>query len=139
MREANKQLMRRWFDEVWNLKRESAVDEMFPEGRTAYGLPDADSEIVGPGEFKEFRRNFLKAFPDIEITLEDIVAEDDRVAVRWSATMTHRGEFYGIAPTGKRARLTGSTFVLIEDGLILEGWNFMDLSSFAQRLKEAAS
>jgi steroid delta-isomerase-like uncharacterized protein len=139
MREANKQLMYRWFDEVWNLKRESAVDEMFSEGGIGHGLPDADSKIVGPGEFKEFRRGFLKAFPDLNITIEDILAEDDRVAVRWSATMTHLGEFDGIAPTGKAARLTGSTFVLLKDGSILEGWNFMDLSSFAQRLKDAAA
>jgi steroid delta-isomerase-like uncharacterized protein len=139
MREANKQLMRRWFDEVWNLKREAAVDEMFLEGRTAYGLPDSNSKIVGPGEFKKFRQEFLVAFPDLNITIEDIIAEDDRVAVRWSATMTHQGEFDGIAPTGKPAELTGSTFVHIKDGFIVAGWNFLDLSGFARRLKDGAA
>jgi predicted ester cyclase len=139
MGDANQQLMRRWFEEVWNLKRESAVDEMYPEGRKAHGLPYPDSEIVGPGAFKEFRRGFLKGFPDIHITLEDSVADQDRVAVRWTATMTHQGEFSGVAPTGKPARLSGATFARIEDGVIIEAWNFMDLSGFVQRLKDGAA
>ena len=139
MGDTNEQLMRRWFEEVWNLKRESAVDEMFPEGRKAHGLPYPDSEIVGPGAFKEFRYGFLKAFPDLQVTVEDIVSEGDRAAVRWTATMTHQGEFGGVTPTGKQAKLSGATFVRIEDSLIVEGWNFLDLPGFVQRLKDGAA
>ena len=135
MSEENKQLMRRWFEEVWNKRRESAIDEMLHAHGKAHGLPDPDSSLEGPEGFKTVQRTFCGAFPDLHITVEDVIAEGDRVAVRWSATMTHLGDHFGFAATGKKARLDGAAFVVIKDGKIVEGWNQMDMTGMMQKLK----
>ena len=138
MSEANKQLARRWFDEVWNQKSEAAIDAMYhPQGR-AYGLPDAESVLVGREEFKKFHRTQVGAFPDLHFDLKDVIAEGDRVAIRWSATMTHRGDQLGFAASGKSANLEGSSFLVIRDGKIFEGWNQMEMQGLLQYLKGGA-
>lgn len=135
MSEANKQLARRWFEEVWNEKTEAAIDEMYhPEGR-AYGLPDAQSVLVGPEEFKKFHRNQVGAFPDLHFELKDVIAEGDRVAIRWFATMTHLGDQLGFPASGKSATLEGSSFLGIRDGKIFEGWNQMEMQGLLEYLK----
>jgi steroid delta-isomerase-like uncharacterized protein len=136
MSEANKQLVRRWFEEVWNQQRESAIDAMFsPEGKS-HGFPEEDSVLIGPEDFKSIHRSFRGAFPDVHVTVEDLVAEGDKVAVRWKAEMTHRGDHLGFAATGKRASMNGASFVVVKDGKIDEGWNFMDMGSLFARLRE---
>jgi len=138
MSEANKQLARRWFEEVWNQKSEAAIDAMYhPQGR-AYGLPDAGSVLVGPEEFKKFHRAQVGAFPDLHFELKDVIAEGDRVAIRWTATMTHRGDQLGFAASGKSATLEGSSFLVIRDGEIFEGWNQMEMQGLLQYLKGGA-
>jgi hypothetical protein len=88
---ANKQLARRWFEEVWNQGRESTIDELFhPEGK-AYGFPEPDSVLVGPENFKAIHRAFHNIYGDIHIDIDDLIAEGDRVAIRWTCTMTHTG------------------------------------------------
>ena len=134
MSEANKQLVRRWFEEVWNKQNADAITEMFaPEGK-GYGFPDTDSVLIGPEEFKTIHRNFCGAFPDLRVTVEDVVAEGDRVAVRWNVNMTHRGDHLGFAATGKKTSLNGSSFMIVKGGQIVEGWNQMDMLSMIQRL-----
>jgi hypothetical protein len=61
--EANKQLARRWFEEVWNQRSEAAIDAMYAPGGKSYGFPDADSVLVGPEAFKAVHRNFAELFP----------------------------------------------------------------------------
>ena len=72
MSEANKLLLKRWFEQVWNQKSEAAIDEMFsPQGKS-HGFPDADAVLVGPEAFKAVHRTFCGAFPDLHIDVEDI-------------------------------------------------------------------
>jgi predicted ester cyclase len=138
MSETNKALARRWFEEVWNRKNEAAIDEMFhPDGQSK-GLPDPDSIIRGPEEFKRTHRNFLAAFPDLHVSLEELVAEGDWVAVRWVATMTHLGEGLGYAPTGKTLSMNGSSFTRFRQGRIVEGWNQMDFTRLRSQLQDKA-
>jgi predicted ester cyclase len=92
MSEANKLLLRRWFEQVWNQKSEAAIDQMFGTDGKSHGFPDADSLLVGPEAFKAVHRVFCGAFPDLHVEVEDVVAEGDRVAVRWRVTMTHLGD-----------------------------------------------
>jgi steroid delta-isomerase-like uncharacterized protein len=138
MSEENKQLARRWFEEVWNQQREAAIDEMFHREGKAHGFPDAKSVLVGPDEFKKIHRNFVGAFPNLQVIVEDVIAEGDRVAVRWSTTMTHRGDHLGFPATGKTGSLEGSSFLVVKEGKILEGWNQMDMQGMFQHLKGAA-
>lgn len=135
MSEANKELMRRWFEQVWNQRSEAAIDEMFSSDGKSHGFPDSESTLEGPEDFKAIHRNFCGAFPDLRVKVEDVIAEGDRVAVRWSATMTHLGDHLGFAATGKKARLDGSAFVVIKDGKIVEGWNEMELVGMIEGLK----
>ena len=135
MSEANKQLLRTWFEKVWNQQSVDAIDAMYQPGGRAHGFPQADSVLEGPEDFKKIHSNFCAAFPDLRVTVEDVIAEGDAVAARWSATMTHLGDSLGMKPTGKKVVLTGSTFVVIKNGMIAEGWNFMDMGGLFAQLK----
>lgn len=135
MSEANKQLIRQWYEQVWNQKDESAIHRMFlPHGRS-YGFPGADAALLGPGAFVEVHRVFCGAFPDLRIELEDVIAEGDMVAIRWKTTFTHLGDHLGFPASGKKETLCGSSFIRVEGDKILKGWNQMDLEALFQRLR----
>ena len=134
MSEANKQLMRRWFDEVWNQRRESAIDEMFATHGKGHHFPETGGVFRGPDELKPVYRSFCSAFPDLRVTVEDVISEGSKVAVRWSATMTHLGDGLGMPPTGKKATLPGSSFAVIVEGKMIEAWNFIDMGHLYQQL-----
>jgi steroid delta-isomerase-like uncharacterized protein len=137
MSETNGQLTRRWYDEVWNQRKSAAIDAMFAPLGKSYGFPDPDSVLVGPKAFKEIHARFCGAFPDLHIALDDIICEGNRVAVRWTSTMTHLGNHLGFPASKKKAALSGSSFMIIEDGLIVEGWNFMEMHTLIQSLKSS--
>ena len=127
MSEENKQLVRRWFEEVWNKGSVDAIDEMFAEDGIAHGLSDVPSNpIKGPTGFKPFHTVFREAFPNMMITVEDTIAEDDKVAARCSVRARHEGEFMGRAATQAPVDFTGITIVRIYNGKIVEAWNNFD-------------
>src|SRR5580698_4415432 len=96
---ANKNLARRWFEEVWNQGRESSIDELFhPQGK-AYGFPEPGSVLIGPESFKAIHRAFHSAYGNIRIDIDDLIAEGDRVAIRWTCTMIHNGDGLGFPAT----------------------------------------
>ncbi|HEY8410431.1 MAG TPA: nuclear transport factor 2 family protein, partial [Pyrinomonadaceae bacterium] len=79
MSETNKALMRRWFEEVWNQGRTDAIDELLADNVVIHGLVDASGEPVrGAQAFRDFHRQFRGAFPNMNITVEDVIAEGDR-------------------------------------------------------------
>jgi steroid delta-isomerase-like uncharacterized protein len=136
MSEENKKLVRRWFEEVWNRQRLSAISEMFDSSGKCYGFPEPESVIDSPEKFAEICKTYHAAFPDIQFAVEDMVAEEDKVAVRWTATMTHTGDGLGFPATSKPARVVGSSFLICGNGKILEGWNYMDLTRLQLQLQE---
>jgi len=133
--EANEQLLRRWFEEVWNQKNAAAIDEMMAPDCIAYGLPDPDAILRGPESFKELHRSFCGAFPDIQISVLDVIAAGDRVAARWRATGTHLGDHLGFPATGRQMILDGATIGIVRDGLLREGWNMMDMGHLFESLR----
>jgi steroid delta-isomerase-like uncharacterized protein len=135
MSEANKEVLRTWFEKVWNQHSTAAIDDLYLSDGRAHGFPQADSVLVGPEEFKTIHRNFCGAFPDIHVTVDDVIAEGDKVAARWTATMTHLGDSLGMKATSRKVVLSGSTIVIIKDGLISEGWNFMDMGGLIAKLQ----
>lgn len=135
MSEENRALLHRWFEEVWNKGRAEAIDEMFAEDGIAHGLADeTGAQLRGPAGFKEFHQKFRGAFPDIVVTVEDTVAEGDKVAARCSVRAKHTGDHLGFAATQKPMEITGMTFVRIRDGKIVEGWNNFDFMSMYKQL-----
>jgi predicted ester cyclase len=78
-----KTFLHRWFDEVWNQRREDAIDELFAADAVANGLTDTEGRAVrGCEGFKALHRAFLSAYPDLHITVEDTVSEGDKIAAR---------------------------------------------------------
>ena len=108
MTETNKALVRRWFKEVWNEGREATIDELVAENGVVYGLGDTDAEARGPAQLKPFVRNLRDSFPDLQISIQDIMAEEDKVMVRVLLEGTHLGSGLGVPPSGRRIRVAGS-------------------------------
>jgi steroid delta-isomerase-like uncharacterized protein len=81
---------------------------------------------------------WLRAFPDLRIDLEDVVAEGDRVASRWTMTGTHRGEYMGVLPTGKRIKVSGTSFDRFVDGKIAQGFDCWDAKGLQEQLRSSA-
>jgi steroid delta-isomerase-like uncharacterized protein len=131
MSQQNKDLVRRWFEEVWNNGRAAAVDEMLAPNGVIHGL---EGEMRGPAAFKPFHAAYRAAFPDVSIQIDDMVAEGDKVAVRWSGAATHKGNMLGIAATQKRLQFTGMGFVRVADGKVVESWNNFDQLGMFQQL-----
>ena len=130
-----KALVRRWFEEVWNKGRSEAIDEMFAEDGIAHGLADeTGAPLRGPQGFKSFFHKFRDAFPDIEVIVEDAIAEGDKVAARCRVRATHAGDSLGFAATQRPIEITGMTFARVRDGKIVEAWNNFDFMVMFQQL-----
>jgi steroid delta-isomerase-like uncharacterized protein len=135
MSEENKELVRRWFDEVWNKGRADAIEEMFDEYGIAHGLSDDPvNPITGPKGFRPFHTVFREAFPNMEIVIEDMVAEGDKVAARCSVRAKHEGDFLGRAATHSLVLFTGMTIVRIARGKIVEAWNNFDFMTLHKQV-----
>ena len=129
----NIELMRRWFQEVWNEGKIQTVEELFSPDGVATGHFGAQSQIRGPKEFVPFVERIRGTFPDIKVVIEDSFGAKDKVVVRWSTSMTHTGEGFG-PPTNKRVRLTGITIVRIVKGQLVQGWDNWDQLGMLQQI-----
>lgn len=124
---ANKVLVYRWYEEVWNKKRESAIDEMLSADVVLYGLTDSPTEaLIGTEAFKKYWREMIVIFPDVQVAVESTIAEDDRVAARCSLRATHTGEGMGVKPTGRKIHVTGVRICTFREGKVTEAWNCFD-------------
>ena len=134
MSKENKELVRRWFEEVWTNGRADAIDEMFDENGIAHGLSnDPSKPIKGPRDYRPFYNVFRQAFPNMVIVIEDMVAEDDKVVARCSVRGKHEGQLRGLAPTQAPVEFTGIAIVRIENGKIVEAWNNFDFMTMYQQ------
>jgi steroid delta-isomerase-like uncharacterized protein len=127
----NKVLMRTWFEEVWNRGRASAIDELLTSQAVIHGLGPQPKDVAA---FKQFHTMYRSAFPDVRIQVNDVIAEGDKVAVRWSGSGTHRGNDLGFPATGTAIEFTGMTIGRIENGKLVEGWNVFDQLGMLQQL-----
>jgi steroid delta-isomerase-like uncharacterized protein len=131
---SGKDVMQRWFEEVWNQRDDSAISRLFAEDGIAHGLGANGEDLIGPAGFLPFRTAFLAGFADLRIIIEDSIEEGDRVAVRWRATGTLTGHGMGFAPTGRPMTITGMTIARVKNGQIIEGWNNFDVLGMHQQL-----
>jgi len=130
--EENKAIARRWGEEVWGKGSLAAVDELFAANFVFnYPAPGATPDLKG---YKQTVTSLCAPFANIQCTAEDVVAEGNKVAVRWTWRGTHKGELMGIAPTGKQVMITGIGILRIVGGKIVEEWGEMDSVGMMQQL-----
>jgi len=130
MCEANKALVRRVIEELFTKHNVELIDEFFPD--CVYRAP-AVGELRGEA-YRQFLTSVLAAFPDGRWTVEDQLAEGDKVVTRWSFTGIHRGNLMGIAPTGKQVTTSGVMIDRIVGGKIAEEWEEYDALGMMQQL-----
>lgn len=130
--EENKAIFRRIIEEVWNKGDLAAVDELVAPNHI-YHFPGRE-DIKGPEGVKQFVTMARTAFPDIHITIDDMLAEGDKVACRCTWRGTHKGEIRGIAPTGKQVTVTGIVISHCVGGKEVEGWESTDSLGMLQQM-----
>ena len=129
----NKAIVRRLYEEVWNKRRVELVDELMSPSHAMHDnhLPDSG---VGPEAYKRNVGRYVTGFPDLRFTVEDMVAENDKVAVGWTISGTHKGEFRGISPTGRKVSVEGITINQIAGGKIMDSYVSWDALGLMQQL-----
>ena len=118
--EANKALMRRLFEEGFHSGKLAVVDEIFHPNFVDRSTPEQPPGTEGVKDYISMVRT---GFPDISITIEDLVAEEEKVVVRTTWRGTHLGEYEGIAPTGKQVTRSMLQIFHVKDGKLLEEWS----------------
>jgi steroid delta-isomerase-like uncharacterized protein len=124
-------ILHRWFEQVWNLGREEAIDELMAEDVVTHGLQE---DLHGPAAFKPFYRQFRSAFPDMRITVEEVLIDGDMIAARCSVSGTHTGPGLSVPASGKPTSVTGMCMARVKDGKMIEGWNNFDFLALYQQI-----
>ena len=119
----NKKVVRRYWNGKWNERRPEILDELQTVDVAYHGT---SMNMNGIEEYKEVYSSFLSAFHDTQITIEELIAEGDKVVSRVSMNGTHKGEFDGIPPTGKVFTISAFTIFRLVDGRIVEEWEGFD-------------
>jgi steroid delta-isomerase-like uncharacterized protein len=130
--EANRALVRRFYDEVVNAGELKLLDELCaPEFIEHEELPNLTPDRRGVRDFLEL---FRRAFPDLTFTIERLVAEDDLVAAYLTMRGTHKEEFLGIQPTGRKISVRSFDLLRVSDGKFVEHWGVTDTMAMMQQL-----
>jgi steroid delta-isomerase-like uncharacterized protein len=135
--ENNKQLIIRFFDEVWNQRKLGIADDIFDKDCHSFqlgsGAPIA-STPRGPESIKNHVSEWLSGFPDLIFTIEQMISEADRVSTLLAMDGTHTGEWLGIPPNGKRINIRLMTIHRLRSGKIIEDWVIVESLGFFQQL-----
>ena len=132
--EENRALLRRSVEEVFSARGDLDVaDEIYAPNYVGHNPLDPE-DVRGPEGAKEQARMYRSAFPDVRLSIEEQVAEGDKVVTRWIGSGTHQGEMMGIAPTGNQIRVDGITISRIQDGKVVEDWELFNALGLMQQL-----
>lgn len=130
--EENKTIVCHGAEEIWNNGNLDLVDKIFATNFVNHN-PNRP-EVGNLSSYKQYVANVRDAFPDFNITIEDIVAEGDKVAIRYIWSGTHKGELMGLPPTGKQVKVTGMQIFRIASGKVVENWWNSDYLGLMQQL-----
>ena len=119
-----KQIVRRLFEEPWKGSWD-VIDEYVAPGYVGHD-PAEPEPLRGPAGVRANVEKYLAGFPGGGITVDDQIAEGDKVATRWTGRGTHMGEIAGISPTGKEVTVSGLTLSRLENGMVVEEWTTWD-------------
>ncbi len=132
--ETNKTVSRRFFEEVFGKGKLNVLDEIIATDHVNSGPGTIPGLPTGPEGAKQFVTVYRNAFPDVHFTIDEQIAEGDKVVTRWTAGGTHQGELAGIPATGKTSTVTGITVDRIVNGKIAESWGIFDQFGMMQQL-----
>jgi len=130
---ANKDLVRRYYEALWNRWDFALADELIAESIEFRG--SLGTSVYGREGFKEYMRSVRAAFPDFHNRIEELIAENDRVAARLTYTGTHQGEVLGIVPTGRRVSYAGVALFRVVENRIAAVWVLGDVHGLVQQLR----
>ena len=132
--EANKAIARRFLEEIFSKGNLAVADEIIAPDHVNGGPGALPGLPPGPEGSKQLVMVYRNAFPDVQLTIDEQIAEGDKVMTRWTAHGTHKGELAGIPPTGKSATVTGVGVDRIVNGKIVESWGTFDQFGMLQQL-----
>jgi steroid delta-isomerase-like uncharacterized protein len=125
---------RKYIDAVYNAHNPDAVDQFFTPNVIVHSVaPDVESG-QGTDYLKDLARTLITAFPDVKLTVEEVVQEGDKLAARVTVEGTHKGEFAGIKPTGRTIKVANFAVYRIKDGKIAEMWSLVDTTQLRVQL-----
>jgi steroid delta-isomerase-like uncharacterized protein len=130
---------RRLIEESFNEGKFDLIDQLVAADAVDHN-PAAPAQmrgLRGPDVVKRTAGMYREAFPDVRITVDDVIAADDKVVLRWHSEGTHRGELEGLAPTGARGSVTGISIDRWQDGKVVETWTEWDNLGLARQLGAA--
>lgn len=130
----NKEVVKRYFEEVVNQQRPEILREIVAEDYFFKSL-ESGNEGRGIEGLEKFLPYFFKAFPDIHYTIDQLIAEGDQVVVQVTVTGTHKGEFWGYPPLNNQIKISEVFFYTLEDGKIIKSSRLVDLFHLFQQLK----
>jgi steroid delta-isomerase-like uncharacterized protein len=125
-------VIRSWFEQAWNQKKDDTIDRLLATDVVVHGLPGGP--MRGPASFRPLYDSFRGAFPDIHITVERTITQGDFVAAHCRVTGTHSGDALGVPATGRRVDFQGIVMARVGDGQLREGWNCFDFLTMYQQL-----
>ena len=125
---ANQQIIQRRVEEIWNQGKLATIDELIAANLISNG------QSIGREGFRQFVTAVRSAFPDIHFTVEDSLAEGDKVAIRYTGRGTHQGAFAGIPATGKPVQFSGIDIFYIANGQMAEEWLMYDQLGLLQQI-----
>lgn len=121
----NKRIVERFYDQVWGRGNVDAASEIFADDYERHDLRPS-AAAPGPEGQRTIAADFRRAFPDLRMTLDLIIAEGELVAARWTTSGTHTGSWAGIEPTGKPVSFSGVNIFRSKDRRVVELWNHRD-------------
>ncbi len=130
MSEENKAIARRDYEEVWNNRNLAAIDDLYEPDHLRHGGVGES----GNAGYRQFVTMYTDAFPDVRFTVEDVIAEGDKVVTRWTAIGTHKGDLPDIPATGTLVTVTGISIYKVLNGKIVEEWGSWDGLGLMQQL-----
>jgi len=133
MSDANREVARRILDEVFGQGRMETADELIAPDAIGHD-PSLPAPVQGPEGVKQAAAGYRAGFPDLRFTVDDQCASGELVCTRWTAIGTNSGDFWGMAPTGRQATVTGITMDRISGGRVVESWTNWDALGLLQQL-----
>lgn len=124
-----------WFQRVWNEQDASAIAELMTPD--AVGHLEDGQTVTGPDEFREFHSTLLTLFPNVSVTILDIITEGEKVVTRWEAVGNHQGSALGLAASGRGHQFHGMTWMIVRDGKMIEGGDSWNQGALMQRMGAA--